>query len=258
MVQTADYSVKNINTKDIIVDDLGQRDVERRKAQFNKIMRMFDPKLVQDISVAVIDGKYYCIDGQMTRKVLVAKNGGKDLNVRCRVYSGLTLLDAAMMFINQRGVVSPVDLTDKIRVMANYGDKDAVDFIRLTEANGLYIAWTKTRGRNSVVAVSTLFHIFKDFNNNDEYESFIRVIKNSWGGEPNSLKRKILSGMAHFYKCYYGKFDEDRLIAKLRDVSPLTIMRNAEVDTSSGARKYAYQIWIAYNKNGGKTLPNML
>ena len=83
--------------------------------------------------VVEIDGKNYCIDGQMTMKVLKARNAGRDLCVKCRVYDGLTMMDAATMFVNQRGTVSNVTLADKIRVKANYGDKQAIDFMRITE-----------------------------------------------------------------------------------------------------------------------------
>lgn len=37
------YSYEQINTKDIEVDEWGQRDVERRTAQFNKIMKNCSP-----------------------------------------------------------------------------------------------------------------------------------------------------------------------------------------------------------------------
>lgn len=255
-----DYKVQNLNTKDIIVDDLGQRDVERRKAQFNKIMRTFDPNLVQDIDVAFIDGKYYCFDGQMTRKVLIARNGGKDLSVRCKVYCGMTKLDAAMMFIKQRGTTSNADITDKIRVMANYGDKDAINFIRITEANGLYISWTRTKGKNAIVAVSTLFDIFKSFPDKDEYAALIRIIKGAWDGDEDSTRQQILRGLAHFIQCYKGQYDESLLISHLKEYSPNEIIRNASADRSSGPRKYAVQIWIAYNyrTRENKKLPNLL
>lgn len=100
MAQKIEVQLLDLNTKDILIDDLGQRDVNRRRAQFNKIMRTFDPNLIQPISVALIDGKYYCFDGQMTMKVLKARNAGRDLCVKCRVYNGMTKMDAANMFIN--------------------------------------------------------------------------------------------------------------------------------------------------------------
>lgn len=55
MAQKIEVQLLDLNTKDILIDDLGQRDVNRRRAQFNKIMRTFDPNLIQPISVALID-----------------------------------------------------------------------------------------------------------------------------------------------------------------------------------------------------------
>lgn len=255
-----EYTIQNINTKDIVVDPLGQRDVERRKAQFNRIMRDFDPNLVQDINVAFIDGKFYCFDGQMTRKVLIEKNGGKDLSVRCKVYTGMTNMDAAMMFNKQRGTVSNVDVTDKIRVMANYGDKDAVDFIKLTESNGLHISWTRTKGKGAVIAVSTLFNIFKAYPDKNDYAALIRVIANAWNGDPDSTRAQILKGLDHFMRCYKGQYAENILISRLSDHKPTELIRNAETDRSHGPRKYAVQIWQAYNfrTRENQKLPNLL
>lgn len=255
-----EYKIQNINTKDIIVDELGQRDVERRKAQFSKIMRTFNPSLVQDICVAFIDGKYYCFDGQMTRKVLIARNGDKDLSVRCKVYCGMTKMDAAMMFIKQRGTVSNVNMSDKIRVLSNYGDKDAIDFIRVTEANGLYISWTGVKSKGAVIAVSTLFSVFKDLNDLKLYALLIRAIAKAWNGDPDSTRAQILKGMALFIKTYKGQINEDILVNHLAEIDPNELIRNASADRTSGARKYAVQIWMAYNKRlrEDRRLPNLL
>lgn len=260
MAAKIEYQMADINTRDILVDELGQRDVNRRRAQFNKIMRTFDQKLVQPISVALIDGKYYCFDGQMTMKVLKAKNAGRDLCVKCRVYTGMTKMDAANMFINQRGTTSRVTLTDKIRVLGNYGDEKSIDFQRITEKNGLEISWTGNKAKNAVVAVSTLWNEFLAFNNNDLYAMFIRVIKKSWNGDPAGAQAQILKGLGLFIRTYKDQIKEDVLIFKLEKKRPNDLIRDAQVDRSSGARKYAVQILLAYNfaQREENRLPNLL
>lgn len=254
------YQLLDINTKDIYVDDLGQRDVNRRRAQFNKIMRTFDPNLVQPISVALIDGKYWCFDGQMTMKVLKAKNADRDLCVKCRVYDGMTKMDAAEMFINQRGTTSRVSLADQIRVKGNYGDEKAIDFQRITENNGLEISWTGNKAKNAVVAVSTLWNEFLSINDNDLYASYIRIIKQSWNGDPSGAQSQILKGLGMFVRTYKGLFKEETLIAKLQKKLPNDIIRDAQADRSSGARKYAVQILLSYNfgQREENRLPNLL
>ena len=260
MAKKIEYQMLDINTADIMVDELGQRDVNRRRAQFNKIMRNFDPNLVQPISVALIDGKYYCFDGQMTMKVLKAKNADRDLCVKCRVYNGMTKLDAAEMFINQRGITSRVTLADQIRVKANYGDPKARNFETLTENNGLEISWTGSKAKNAVVAVSTLWNEFISMNDNDLYESYIRVIRQSWNGDPSGAQAQILKGLGIFVKTYKGQYKEDILISKLSKKLPNDIIRDAQADRTTGARKYAVQILLAYNygQREENRLPNLL
>lgn len=260
MAKKIEYQMLDINTADILVDELGQRDVNRRRAQFNKIMRNFDPNLVQPISVALIDGKYYCFDGQMTMKVLKAKNADRDLCVKCRVYNGMTKLDAAEMFINQRGITSRVTLADQIRVKANYGDPKAREFETLTENNGLEISWTGSKAKNAVVAVSTLWNEYISMNDNDLYESYIRVIRQSWNGDPSGAQAQILKGLGMFVKTYKGQYKEDVLISKLSKKLPNDIVRDAQADRTTGARKYAVQILLAYNygQREENRLPNLL
>lgn len=254
------YQLLDINTKDIYVDELGQRDVNRRRAQFNKIMRTFDPNLVQPVSVALIDGKYWCFDGQMTMKVLKAKNAGRDLCVKCRVYEGMTKMDAAKMFVSQRGTTSRVSLADQIRVEGNYGDEKAIDFQRITENNGLEISWTGNKAKNAVVAVSTLWNEFLSINDNDLYASYIRVIKQSWNGDPSGAQAQILKGLGLFVRTYKGLFKEETLIQKLQKKLPNDIIRDAQADRTHGARKYAVQILLAYNfgQREENRLPNLL
>lgn len=260
MATKIEYQMADINTRDILVDDLGQRDVNRRRAQFNKIMRTFDQNLVQPISVALIDGRYYCFDGQMTMKVLKAKNAGRDLCVKCRVYTGMTKMDAANMFINQRGTTSRVSLADKIRVLGNYGDKNSIDFQRITEENGLEISWTGNKAKNTVVAVSTLWSEFLALNNNDLYASFIRIIKQAWNGDPSGSQAQILKGLGLFLRTYKLQAKEDVLISKLSKKHPNELIRDAQADRTSGARKYAVQILLAYNfgQREENRLPNLL
>lgn len=253
------FEYKKLNTKEIIVDPMGQRDVFKRESQFREIMRTFDPLLVNDIKVALIDGKYYCFDGQMTMKVLKAKNNGRDLMVNCKVYYGQTKMDAANLFVRQNGTVSQVMTTDKLRVRYNYGDTLVVNFVRLTEMNGVIIDWNSSHGNNKVTAIGTLFKVFRDFGDPYEYSAFLKILKETWNGEPDSFRNEILKGLHLFMKTYRGQYKQNILIRKLKSVSPKTIVREAKISTAPGARKYAIQILNAYNKNASSNrLPELL
>lgn len=244
---TTDFEYKQVNTKEIITDAKGQRNVESRQAQFHKIMKTFNPRLVNPIKVGFVDGKYYCFDGQMTMKVLKARNGGHDLLVPCKVHYGLTLAEIADLFIAQNGTQSAVVQQDKLRVMFNYGDPDVTSFVRLTELNGIRIDWTAGYAKNKVVAVTAMYEVYKSFKNPCAYSEFCEILRTSWDGEPASFKREIINGLSIFMKAYGDKAPKQQIIKALRNVSPQKIIRDGKASNATGYRKYAIQIFNAYN-----------
>ena len=248
-----------INTKDITIDENGQRDVNRRRAQFNRIMKSFDPRKVNPPKVAVIDSKYYCFDGQMTLKVLKAKNKGKDLDVMCSIYTGLTLMDAADLFCAQRTDVSPVTPADIIRVKAAWGDQSCLGFMRATEKAGIDIAWNYQKGKDTITCVSTAYHCYLRFKDPNKYTVMLKVMKDAWSGLEHALDAKLVRGMTEFF-CAYENIDAIRLTKKLAMTRPMEIIRDAQIDRTYGDRKYAVIILQLYNKGArdNMRLPNCL
>lgn len=192
---STDFEYKQLSTKEIIVNPDAQRDVNKREAQFRKIMKEFDQRLVNDVKVAQIGSRYYCFDGQMTMKVLKARNRNNDLMVRCKVYKGMTDVDAADMFVKQNGTVSQVSTLDKLRVEFNHGNREVLDFVRLTEMNGVIIDWGRGAGKNKIVAVGTAFKVYKALNDPQEYSRFLYILRESWGGEHDSFRKEIMNGL---------------------------------------------------------------
>ncbi|WP_312280764.1 DUF6551 family protein [Oscillibacter sp.] len=259
MKYIADYKYSQVNTKNILVDPLGQRNVESRQAQFRKILKSFNPYLVNPVKVGVVNGKYYCFDGQMTMKVLKARNGGRDLLVECKIYYGLTLSEIADLFLLQNGTQSAIETQDKLRVMYNYGDPEVTEFVHSTEGNQIRIDWTKGNAKNKVVAVTSMFDAWRKIGDPLQYSEYCKVLREAWGGEPDSFRREIINGLCLFMVAYRGKYRINTLVRKLGDVSPQKIIRDGLVSTSSGYRKYAVQILNAYNrKNSTNRLPELL
>lgn len=253
------YNYQTVNTKDIEVDEWGQRDVEKRKSQFDKIMKHFNKYLVNELKLALIDGHYFCFDGQMTMKVLIAKNGGKHLPVDCKVYHGLTLFDISELFCDQGGIQSPVRPIDKIRVRAYYGDADCMGFLRATEKAGLDLAWSGYKSQNTITAVATAFKSYMQFKDKDRYADMLRSLKEAWPEDKHNVDAKILKGATMFYTTYETA-DPDRFATKLSVTRPVDLMRDAEVDRTKSERKYAVQMLHYYNRNARDVsrLPNVL
>ena len=251
-----EWEVMKINSRFITVDPDGQRPLSKREGQIRKILKNFNPDLVQLISVAAIDGKYYCFDGQLTTEVLRRRNGGEDLPVWCRVFKDMTRKECAELFLEQRGIVAKVTMDDKLRVLYNMDDPDTVRMHDLTIENGLAVNWTPDGNRNHVIgATAALKNEFDAFDDDAKYAMFCRIVSNAWGNSINQVDGNLLKGLGLFLRTY--SVSETDLTHKLSLKLPIELRRNAAVDSSPGIKKYAIQILNAYNfKRSRGALPN--
>ena len=83
----------------------------QRRLQMSKVKRMvaeFNGVIVNPPKVSYRDGRYIVIDGQHTIVGLKTLNGGKDLSIVCRVYTGLTKEEEALVFAEQTGASTPL------------------------------------------------------------------------------------------------------------------------------------------------------
>lgn len=246
---TTDIEYRKINSKLIIVGQMYQRDL---KSQWvDAIVKNFDPLKVNPVKVSERSGRYYCFDGQHTLGALKKRNHGHDLMVDCMIYHGLTEYDDARLFEEQDEGVHGVGAVDKLRSKFTRGDPESVEMVRAAEMLGLIVALDHRCGPKRIVAVSKLRSIYKN-TSLSEYTDILRMIRDAWGEYPDAFRREILGGMYLFYRAHKFDFDEDYLIKKLRAVTPDAIVREGNVSTAGGDRKYAQQILNLYNKNRSK------
>lgn len=247
---------KKINTKFLFVDDLYQREIDTRRV--NKIVKNFDQNLVNPIKVSYRGGKYWVIDGHHTMMALIAKNGGNDLLVECKVFYGMTWLDEVNYFLAQNGELSrSVNINDKLRAKMNSGDPDVSNMVKIAEKIGFIIDFKGGKGPNKIIALSTLAKAYAWLGPED-YTECLRIIKKTWNGAPDSLSREILQGFFIFYKTYKGKFNANKFTNRLKKVAPYDIIRDGRSSLSPGATKYARQILGRYNYNARDRLPDLL
>ena len=102
-----------------------------------KIAAAFDPRLLNPPKISYRNGHYYVFDGQHTIAVLKLLNGGKDLMVRCIVYTGMTESEEALLFAQQTGESARLTPGDKMRAMIYGGDPECMAFLKATESVGL-------------------------------------------------------------------------------------------------------------------------
>ncbi len=242
------FEFKEVNSKYIISDQDYQREVEPPRVA--RMLSKFNPNIVNEPKLSFRDGRYYVFDGQQTITLLKARNGGKDLPILCKVFYGLTKIDEAELFEQQRGDdARPVPTNMKARSRFNRGVERETNAVRLSESIGFTVDFSKGgQIRNHIKAVSTLLKIY-DKLGPTEYVNALSIIKAAWDGSTDSLRREILDAVAIFCKNYAGQYDRAMLIRKLKGVSAIEIIRDGNLSRASGSRKYAQQIVNIYNKN---------
>lgn len=250
------YEYKQVSTKDILVDGLYQRDLDKNRV--SRIVKEYDPRLLNPVKVSFRDRRYYVFDGQHTIAVEKAVHKGHDCMVDCKVFYGLTRCDEAELFIKQNGISRAVDVNAKYRALFNNGDRDIIGMVRACESIGIRIDFSKNKAPNKVIALSSLFKVY---NTADlyEFQDVLEILKTAWGGTPESFCAELLSGMWLFYQSYSDLFDQKTLIRKLGRVSPVAIVRDGKLSNAPGNTKYARQILSVYNIGSSiRRLPDKL
>ena len=251
--------VKALNTKDLVIDPLYQRDLDKKK--INKIVKNYDPCLLNFVKVSFRDGKYYMFDGRHTAVVEKTVRGkGSDVPVACLVFKGLTRLDEMELFCEQNGEATAVRTNDKYRAQYNFGDPDVTGMVGAAQCAGLRVDFTSGQAENKVTAVSTLMKLYLKMPRTDFIE-MLTTIREAWNGTPESLCREILVGMERFFSTYSGRFNPKELAKNLKKVNPAQIVREAKSVGAAAltSASYARIILRVYNSGRStKRLPDEL
>lgn len=247
------HEYKVISTKDLLVDDMYQRDLDPKRVA--RIVKNFDPCLANVVKVSFRDNKYWIFDGNHTvhaAKAVFAS--GRDILVECKVFYGLSRADEMELFLAQNGDASPVKIAAKLRALYNNGDQDVVSMVENTAKAGVRIdpKFAASSGISTIKAYSTIRKIYMRFKAKGAVYSYIdmlNTINTAWDGSPDSFVEEILRGMAKFYEIYAGEFKSNELIKSLRRISPSQIVREGKslISGSTTDAGYARCIVRAYN-----------
>ena len=247
--QNVSREVKKLNTKDLLVDELYQRDVDMKR--IGAMVKDYDPCLVNFIKVSFRDGKYYIFDGRHTSVLEKTVRGkGDDVSVACLVYKGLTRYDEMELFVAQNGKSVPVNINAKLKALYNFGDKDVKGMVDAAQCAGVRVDFTKGQAVNKVTAISTLIKLYMRMER-DQYIDMLYVLRETWEGIPDSFCREMLIAMEKFYQAYWGKFKSKDLIKSLKKVTPVQIVREGKSIGAAAltASVYARIILRTYNMN---------
>lgn len=247
-----------ITREQVKITDLKTEGMYNRKIQPGRSKRYaleFDENAMSEIVVSERDGILHIVDGQHT--VLMAKMIGLEY-VACKIIHGLTLQEEAKLFRtinkNRKPQTAPEDF--KAAIVAD--DPTTLGIINIARLFGLEV--TDSSGSNKISAVATLKRIVKN-GSLDMLSLVLEIVTSAWGGDEESLKGVIINGVFDFLTSHKTAVKKDRLIRKLKEVTPVKL--NAEADTvmiaGSKSRRVEVAIWKRYNSNLSKNsqLPNV-
>ena len=206
------------SSKLIYPRELYQRGIQRKRVEL--IAKDFNEYTANEPKVSFRNGRYYVTDGQHTIEARILRNGGKDLPILCKIYTGLTMQQEALFFAEQNGHAAPLTAGIKLRAKVVGEDAPSVAFLAATNRVGLDFNYDSLQ--LSDYRISCVGTALKLYNQMGEkiYCEALRLIVAAWEGKPNSFRASVLRGMMHFMELYHGEFSEERLLRALRSVHP--------------------------------------
>ena len=228
----------------------------------DRLVREWDPRLLTPLVVSFRDGRYYLVDGQHRVCGSRKKSNGKDVDMLCQVYYGLTYEQEAELYYKLDQAKGHLRLAHATKALLESGSNaEIIEIKRLLEDVGFVWALDKPTGEPfEIGATRTIINAYCLLGGTSFYRMLMLIAK-TWHGTPNSLKASIFSGMALFLKTYETELNDDTFIKRLSAVDPDEIIRRGKVDfsTNKAALRFARVIWDKYNGQcRGRKLPYRL
>ena len=225
----------------------GWKAVERKRVEL--IAAHFNEYVANEPKVSFRNGQFIVTDGQHTIEGRILRNGGKDLPILCKVYTGMTVEQEALLFAEQNGFSAPLTAGIKLRAKVVGGDAISKAFLAATNRVGLSLNYDSQQLTDyRIGCVGTAFRLYKQMGE-PLYCETMQLIVAAWEGKPDSFRASVLKGMMHFVELYHGEFNEERLLRALRNIHPVDIYRIGQDDPAKlrGWKKYVFPIYTAYN-----------
>lgn len=252
------WEEKILSTADLYSGQPYQRPVKDRVV--DKLVREWDPRLLTPLVVSYRDDRYYLVDGQHRVCGGKKKNSGKDVDMLCQVYYGLTYEQEAELYYKLDQAKGHLRLSHATKALLESGSNAEITEIKrlLEDAGFVWVLDKPTKEPFEIEATRTIINAYRLLGG-ATFSRMLILIAKTWHGTPSSLKASILSGMALFLKTYETELRDDTFIQRLSAVDPDEIIRRGKVDfsTNKAALRFARVIWDKYNgqQRGGRKLP---
>lgn len=234
-----------------------QRPVDDREV--DRLVREWDERLFEPLAVSYREGRYNVIDGQHRISAMRKLHGGREVMIRCKVYSGMTYEQEAELCYKLDKAKKRLSLSQSTNALAESGmDAETTEIRRLMNSAGFVWALGQRHGGEyEVIATRAVINAYHFLGGSTFFRMF-RLLGDTWMGDPRSVMGPVLSGMALFLKTYGEELSDNTFIKRMSSVDPDEIIRRGKLDfsTNSAALRYAKVILEKYNSTrGGKKLP---
>ncbi len=133
---TPPYQMRVIHSSKLIYPrETYQRGVQRKRVEL--IAADFNEYVANEPKISFRNGKYYVVDGQHTIEARILRNGGRALPILCKVYTGMTMQQEALLFAEQNGHSAPLSAGIKLRAKVAGDDAPSKEFLAATNRVGL-------------------------------------------------------------------------------------------------------------------------
>ena len=196
---------------------------ELKMSKVNKIANNFIPDIVGIGLVSFRGGKFYCLDAQH-RIMAMKKIGYKE--VICQVLTGLTYEEECRRFNILNTGRTQLTANQVFHCRVEEKEASAIALVKLFKKYRFdYNKNSGTKADNLIGAVSKFVRIQKMYGDN-MVETVLRVIRNSWYGDKNSLSSAIITGLSTFLVENDG-VDELVLVKALEKIVPSMLIAQA-------------------------------
>ena len=195
------YQLMVIHSSKLIYPrEIYQRGVERKRVEL--IARDFNEYIVNEPKVSFRNGRYYVMDGQHTIEGCILLNGGEDRPILCKVYTGLTMEQEALLFAEQNGHAAPLSAGIKLRAKVVGGDAPSKAFVAATNRAGLSLNYDSMQLSDyRIGCVGTALKLYDQLGE-EIYCEALRHIVEAWEGRPDSFRAAVLRGVMYFVQVY--------------------------------------------------------
>ncbi len=254
MTNEANFKLTTINTGALISGLPYQRPVQEN--MLKKLMREWDPGLLDPLVVSYREGNFYLVDGQH-RVIVLRRRNGRDVVVPCKLYRGLTYQKEAELCYKLDKSKENLSMAQSINALLESGtDPELMEIRRLLNACGF--SWTldqRIPGDYEIATTSAVIRAYRLLGGSS-FERMFRLMADAWHGAPSTLRAGFISGMALFLKTYEAEIKDYTAIKRLSTIDPEEVLRRGKTDfsTNRAALRYARIIWKQYNRQPGRKL----